>query len=51
MPVERLPARRGEVERNFARAGRAAELFVFRAAVSLEDGVARTVDWFAAAGA
>ena len=51
VPVERLPARRGEVERNFALAARAAELFGFRAGVSLEDGVARTVEWFAAAGA
>jgi UDP-glucose 4-epimerase len=51
VPVECVPRRRGEVERNFALARRAAELFGFRAAVSLEDGVARTVDWFADAGA
>jgi UDP-glucose 4-epimerase len=47
VPVECVPRRRGEVERNFARARRARELFGFRAAVSLEDGLARTVDWFA----
>jgi UDP-glucose 4-epimerase len=47
VPVELVPRRRGEVERNFARARRAAELFGFEAAVSLEEGVARTVEWFA----
>ena len=51
VPVERLPRRRGEVERNFALARRAAQLFGFRAAVSLEDGLARTVEWFSRAGA
>jgi UDP-glucose 4-epimerase len=51
VPVECVPRRRGEVERNFALARRAAQLFGFRAAVSLEDGVARTVKWFSDAGA
>jgi UDP-glucose 4-epimerase len=51
VPVECLPRRRGEVERNFALARRAAQLFGFRAAVSLEHGLARTVDWFSDAGA
>ena len=47
VPIERVPRRRGEVERNFALARRAADLFGFRAAVSLEDGLATTVEWFA----
>jgi UDP-glucose 4-epimerase len=51
VPIECVPPRRGEVERNFALARRAAELFGFHAAVSLEDGVARTVEWFSGAGA
>jgi UDP-glucose 4-epimerase len=46
VPIEHLPPRRGEVERNFAIARRAAEVLGFRAAVSLEDGLAATVDWF-----
>ena len=44
--VECVPRRRGEVERNFALARRAEQLFGFRAAVSLEQGLARTVEWF-----
>jgi UDP-glucose 4-epimerase len=46
VPVEHQPPRRGEVERNFALAERAAELLGFRAAVPLEEGLARTVEWF-----
>jgi UDP-glucose 4-epimerase len=46
VPIEHLPQRRGEVERNFARARRAEEILGFRAAVSLEDGLASTVAWF-----
>ena len=46
VPIEHMPARRGEVERNFALARRASELLGFRAAVSLEEGLARTVEWF-----
>jgi UDP-glucose 4-epimerase len=46
VPIERMPWRRGEVERNFADARRASEVLGFRATVSLEDGLARTVDWF-----
>jgi len=49
--VEHVPRRRGEVERNFALAQRASELLGFRAAVSLEQGLATTVEWFADAGA
>jgi UDP-glucose 4-epimerase len=51
VPIECVPRRRGEVERTFALARRAAELFGFRAAVSLEDGLARTVEWFSRGGA
>ena len=46
VPIECMPWRRGEVERNFAEARRASEVLGFRATVSLEDGLARTVDWF-----
>ena len=48
LPIEHLPPRRGEVERNFAIARHAAEVLGFRAAVDLEEGIARTVDWFRA---
>lgn len=51
VPVQCVPRRRGEVERSFALARRAAQLFGFRAAVSLEDGLARTVEWFSRIGA
>ena len=44
--LEHHPARRGEVERNFALARRAAEVLGWRATVGLEDGLARTVEWF-----
>jgi nucleoside-diphosphate-sugar epimerase len=47
-PVEHHPRRRGEVERNFALARRAAEVLGFRAQVTLQDGVERTVEWFRA---
>jgi UDP-glucose 4-epimerase len=46
--LEHHPARRGEVERNFALARRAAEVLGWRATVGLEEGLARTVDWFRA---
>ncbi len=45
-PIEFLPSRRGEVERNFALARRAEEILGFRAAMSLEEGIASTVAWF-----
>ena len=51
VPVQCVPRRRGEVERNFALARRAERLLGFRAAVSLEDGLARTVEWFSRPGA
>jgi len=46
VPIEHEPPRRGEVERNFAMARRASELLGFQATVSLEEGLARTVEWF-----
>jgi len=46
VPIEHHPRRRGEVERNVAMAGLAFELLGFRASISLEDGLARTVAWF-----
>ena len=50
VPVEHVARRRGEVERNFAIARRAAEVLGFRAAVGLEEGLARTVEWFRSSG-
>jgi UDP-glucose 4-epimerase len=44
--IANLDRRRGEVERNFAIARRAQELLGWRAEVSLEEGIARTVAWF-----
>jgi UDP-glucose 4-epimerase len=44
--IVNLDRRRGEVERNFAIARRAQEVLGWRAEVSLEDGIARTVAWF-----
>jgi UDP-glucose 4-epimerase len=50
VPIERMPRRRGEVERNFAVARRASELLGFRPAVNLEEGLAQTVEWFRSNG-
>jgi UDP-glucose 4-epimerase len=47
VPIEHAPARRGEVERNFARSERAAEAFGFEPKYSLRQGLERTVEWFA----
>jgi UDP-glucose 4-epimerase len=44
--IEHVDRRPGEVERNFAIAKLAGELLGWRAEVGLEDGIARTVDWF-----
>jgi nucleoside-diphosphate-sugar epimerase len=44
--IVNLDRRRGEVERNFAIARRAGEVLGWRAEVSLEEGIARTVAWF-----
>jgi UDP-glucose 4-epimerase len=51
VPVLHRPARRGEVERNFALARRAAELLGFHARTELEDGLRATVAWFRAPAA
>lgn len=48
VPVEHVDRRAGEVERNFAIARRAREALGWHAEVSLEDGLARTVEWFRA---
>ena len=46
-PIRYENRRRGEIERTFATAERAAELLGFRPAHSLRDGFRKTVDWFA----
>ena len=46
-PVERRPARPGEVDRNFARYDVAAELLGFAPTVGLREGLARTWRWYA----
>ncbi len=43
------PARAGDVRRNVARVDKAAATLGYRAAVSLDDGLAETARWFAAA--
>ncbi len=45
-PIEFLPARPGEVERNFATYDYAREAMGFEPSVSLDDGLARTNQWF-----
>jgi UDP-glucose 4-epimerase len=50
VPIEHHGRRRGEVERNFAMAGLASEVLGFSPAISLEDGLARTVAWFRSNG-
>jgi UDP-glucose 4-epimerase len=44
--IVNLDRRRGEVERNFAIARRAGEVLGWKAEVSLEEGIERTVAWF-----
>lgn len=46
VPIEHRPARRGEVERNFALARRAEQELGWTARVGLEEGMAATVAWF-----
>ena len=43
------PARAGDVRRNVAAVDKAARVLGYRAAVRLDDGLARTAEWFAAA--
>lgn len=47
-PIEHRPARRGEVDRNFASYAAAAELLGFRPCVGLEEGIGRTWRWLQA---
>jgi UDP-glucose 4-epimerase len=47
VPIRHAPARRGEVERNFAKPLRAAEAFGFEPKYSLRRGLERTIEWFA----
>ena len=44
--VRRAPPRTGDVRRNFADASKASARLDWRAEVSLEEGVARVVEWF-----
>ena len=46
--VVHQPKRRGEVERNFARADRARELLGWEPQLSLREGMINTVEWFRA---
>ncbi|MFL6140211.1 MAG: NAD-dependent epimerase/dehydratase family protein [Frankiaceae bacterium] len=46
-PIDRRPARPGEVDRNFARYDLAAKLLGFEPTVALRDGLAGTWDWYA----
>jgi nucleoside-diphosphate-sugar epimerase len=43
------PARAGDVRRNVASVDKAARVLGYRAAVGLDDGLARTAEWFKAA--
>lgn len=45
-PIELLPPRAGEVERNFATFDYAREVLGFQPSVSLEEGLANTWDWY-----
>lgn len=45
-PIEFLPPRPGEVDRNFATYDYAREAMGFEPSVSLDDGLARTYDWY-----
>ena len=47
VPIRHEERRRGEIERTFASAERAAELLGFAPAHTLEDGMRKTVEWFA----
>ncbi len=45
-PIEKLPRRAGEVDRNFATYDYAREILGFEPSVSLDDGLASTWDWY-----
>ncbi len=51
VPIDHLPARAGEVERNVAATALASEALGFTARVALRDGLAETVEWFKQTGA
>jgi UDP-glucose 4-epimerase len=44
--IDRGPARAGDVRRNVARVDKAAERLGYRAAIGLDEGLARTAAWF-----
>jgi UDP-glucose 4-epimerase len=46
LEIEYLPARRGEVARNFATAEKARRILEFAPAETLESGMEKTIDWF-----
>jgi UDP-glucose 4-epimerase len=46
-PIEHLPKRPGEVERNFATYDLANKLLGYAPSIKREDGIARTWEWFA----
>jgi UDP-glucose 4-epimerase len=47
VPIRHEDRRRGEIERTFATAERARELLGFAPAHTLEDGMRKTIEWFA----
>jgi UDP-glucose 4-epimerase len=49
LEIQHAPARAGDVRRNVSRVDKAADRLGYRAAVRLEDGLAKTAAWFAAA--
>ena len=49
LEIQRAPARAGDVRRNVSRVDKAADRLGYRAAVRLDDGLAATAAWFAAA--
>jgi nucleoside-diphosphate-sugar epimerase len=49
LETHHAPARAGDVRRNVSRVDKAADRLGYRAAVPLEDGLAETAAWFAAA--
>jgi UDP-glucose 4-epimerase len=47
-PIEHAPARPGEQQESFVEVSKAAQLLGWRPAISLQDGLARSYEWFAA---
>ena len=48
--IQHLPARRGEVTRNFAAYDLAKEVLGFSPSVSLDEGLSKTWEWFQSIG-